>query len=261
MIWPTIAVIAVAILVSERLGVVSRSRQPALASVEKEFRAWEITPLGPYKQVKKSYFLNEDLCKNVINVLNEMSTKEPRSNWILSHTTASTFECLPATVTPRGASQNMSDFSDEPSVEAQREEAASATSRTPRIQGATIATLDQQARCADQARRAFAELGYARKTIASYESHYNAGLNKCFIEVSSSDTQGSPGTIWRNRFVQDVFEGKQYGTYAWHTEEDKKYWEVAPSQCEVLLPSGEQQFCKSDDEFALLVRMYMEDSE
>jgi len=97
--------------------------------------------------------------------------------------------------------------------------------------------------------------------MAGYESHYNVRLNKCFLQISTTDTQISPGTIWTYRFLQDAFEGKQYATYAWHTEKGKTYWEVAPFQCEVLLPSGDRRFCKSDDEFTLLIRMYMEDDE
>jgi hypothetical protein len=69
-----------------------------------EYYAWEKTPQGIYKQVKKSYFMDKELCDNVINVLNDMSTKEPPSNWVLSHTTDSTFECLPASVNPTSAS-------------------------------------------------------------------------------------------------------------------------------------------------------------
>jgi hypothetical protein len=261
LVWPATALIAVAILTFERLDVVSRWRRPPPGSVETEFRVWEKSALGAYKQVKKSYFLNGGLCKNVINVLNGMSTNQPRSNWVLSHTTASTFECLPATITPRDASQNLSDLSDDTSVETPTWKGSSIPSRTPRIPGATRATLDQQAKCADQARRAFADLGYGRKVMAGYQSHYDTRLNKCFIEVSNTDTQVSPGTIWTFRSVQDAFEGKQYGTYAWHTEKDKKYWEVAPFECEVLLPSGEQQFCTSDREFTMLIGIYMEDRE
>ena len=40
--------------------------------------------------------------------------------------------------------------------------------------------------------------------------------------------------------------------------EGKKYWEVPPLQCQVVLPSGEEQRCKSDDEFKDLIKLYME---
>lgn len=259
MIWPVIAIVAVAVLLFERVGIVSAPSSISDSSINKEFRAWEKTPIGAFKQVKKSYYLDEALCRNVITVLNEMSTKEPPSNWVLSHTTASTFECLPAAVTPRNATQEISEFSDE-HVDTTSGNPAREHLRTPLARGATLATLDQQEKCSDQARKTFAEQGYAHKSMAGYESHYNARLNRCFVEISTTDTQISPGTIWTNRFVLDAFEGKQYATYAWHTEKDKKYWEVAPFQCEILLPSGERQFCKSDAEFDLLVNMYMQDA-
>jgi hypothetical protein len=65
-----------------------------------EYFAWEKLPPGHFKQVKKDYFMNKELCRNVIDVLNNMSTRQPRSNWILSHTTDSTFECWPASMNP-----------------------------------------------------------------------------------------------------------------------------------------------------------------
>jgi len=244
-----------ALLAIDRFGL--RSASPA----EMEFHAWEKTPLGAYKQVKKSYFLNEGLCKNVVDVLNAMSTNEPPSKWALSHTTASTFACFPATVIPQGATQSVSEFSDESSGEETRDPRSTRRQGTSAIHGATVATLDQQAKCSEQARKKFIELGYAHKSMTGYESHYNSRLNKCFVDISTTDTQVTPGTIWNNRSVLDAFESKEYATYAWHTEEGKKYWEVAPFQCEVLLPSGERQFCKSDAEFTLLIAMYMQDNE
>jgi len=73
-----------------------RTSQPGI----REYYAWERTPQGQYKQVRKNYFMSEELCKNVINVLNEMSTMQPHSNYTLSHTTDSTFECWPADAPP-----------------------------------------------------------------------------------------------------------------------------------------------------------------
>ena len=86
-----------------------------------EFFAWEKTPQGQYKQVKKNYFMNEELCKNVINVLNDMSTKEPRSKWILSHQTNSTFECWPASVNPNEYYRKYSVYSDQPTTDSARQ--------------------------------------------------------------------------------------------------------------------------------------------
>ena len=122
----------------------------------------------------------------------------------------------------------------------------------------TTAGLELQAKCSEQARKAFADLGYTKNQIVGYENHYSSQVNKCFIHVQNTDTKVEPGTIWTYRNVFDAFEGKGYGTYAWHTEKDKKYWEVPPFQCEVTLMSGEKKLCQSDAEFTELVKIYME---
>jgi hypothetical protein len=81
-----------------------------------EFYAWEKTPRGEYKRVKKNYFMDEELCKNVISVLNDMSTTAPRSDWALSRTTSSTFECWSARIDPNDYRKKYSGYSDDPSV-------------------------------------------------------------------------------------------------------------------------------------------------
>ena len=73
---------------------------PIKSKVDKEFYAWEKTEDGLYRQVKKSYFMNQSACESVVATLNDMSTKQPKSNWILSHTTELTFECRPANSPP-----------------------------------------------------------------------------------------------------------------------------------------------------------------
>jgi hypothetical protein len=83
---------------------------------EDEYLAWEKLPSGEFKQVKKDYFLNKELCLNVVSVLNDMSTQRPRSNWVLSHTTDSTFECWPARVDPQEFTKHNSTHSDSPAV-------------------------------------------------------------------------------------------------------------------------------------------------
>jgi hypothetical protein len=81
-----------------------------------EYYVWEKTSSKQFKQVKKDYFLNKELCRNVIDVLNNMSTQQPRSSWALSHTTDSTFECWPASVDPNDYYKKNSTYSDSPAV-------------------------------------------------------------------------------------------------------------------------------------------------
>ncbi len=118
--------------------------------------------------------------------------------------------------------------------------------------------LDYQEKCAEQARKAFNDLGFKPNDMAGYENHYNAQLNRCFVSVQNTDTKYAP-TIWTHKTLFDAYEGKEYGDYSWHTVENKKYWEVPPFMCKVVLPSGDDQYCKSDDEFEKLIKTYMED--
>ena len=122
----------------------------------------------------------------------------------------------------------------------------------------TGAGLELQAKCSEQASKVFADMGYAKNPLAGYENHYSSAINKCFIHIQNTDSKVDPGTIWTYRNVFDAFEGKAYGTFAWHTEKGKKYWEVPPFQCEVTLMSAEKKLCQSSDEFTELVKVYME---
>lgn len=119
-----------------------------------------------------------------------------------------------------------------------------------------VVSLENQGKCAAQAKNAFQEMGFKPSDIAGYENHYDARLGKCFILVESTDTI-SPKTIMTHRTLFDAFEGRSYGEYAWRSEENKKYWEVAPFVCRVDSPTGEPQKCKTDDEFKELVKIYM----
>src|SRR5437762_3175471 len=120
---------------------------------------------------------------------------------------------------------------------------------------ASLEYLEFQSKCAEQARREFNAAGYKPNNMASYLNHYNLKLNKCFMQVESYDSSRPKAVIFTNRTVSDAFEGKVYGTYIWRTVEGKKYWEVPPLQCQVVLPSGEEQRCKSDDEFKDLIKL------
>jgi hypothetical protein len=118
--------------------------------------------------------------------------------------------------------------------------------------------LDYQEKCAEQAKKAFTDLGYKPNEMAGYENHYNKELNKCFIVVENTDAKYAP-TIWTNKSLFDAYEGKSYGEYSWHTVKDKKYWEVAPFTCKVVMPSGDDKYCASNDEFEELIKGYMKD--
>jgi hypothetical protein len=119
-------------------------------------------------------------------------------------------------------------------------------------------TLDLQEQCAKQAEEVFKFGKWDKESLADYTNHYNATLNKCFIEIQSMDAKTAPPDIFTNKTVSDAFEGKGYGEYMWKSDRVKKYWEVPPLQCRVTLPSGEERFCHSSDEFDQLIKQYME---
>jgi hypothetical protein len=119
--------------------------------------------------------------------------------------------------------------------------------------------LGLEARCAEQAGKTFADLGYKKTELSRYESHYNETLNKCFIRTESQDSYTVPGAIFAYQNVLDAFEVKQLGSYAWRGNKRRKHGEVRPFVCEVTLPSGDKRVCRSNDEFTELVKLYMED--
>ena len=118
--------------------------------------------------------------------------------------------------------------------------------------------LDLQERCAKKAEYVFQSLRFNKGELGHYTNHYNPGLQKCFILVESGTTSEP---IWIYRTLSDAYELKDYAAYSWHTVKDKKYWEVPPFECHVILPSGEKKVCASDGEFNALIRNYMEEAE
>lgn len=62
-----------------------------------------------------------------------------------------------------------------------------------------------------------------------------------YAAIISVSSQRPYECLWKYRNVFDAFEGKEYGAFAWHPEEDKKYWQVPRFECEVTLLSGEKK--------------------
>lgn len=120
------------------------------------------------------------------------------------------------------------------------------------------ASLDLQERCAKRAESEFHKMSFQKSPEApTFISHYNVKLNRCLIETFEYDVPW--GVEFSNdKFVTDAYEGKLFASYVWRTRTGKKYWEVPPTTCDVTLPSGEETFCKSEEEFDNLVKAYME---
>src|SRR5262245_56888010 len=109
--------------------------------------------------------------------------------------------------------------------------------------------LEFQERCADQARKAFKELGYKPNDVVAYTSHFNSTLKKCFMHLEYLDNNAIS-----HRNVADATEGRVYAQYMFKADKVKKYWDVAPVICQVTLGNGEERYCKTTEEFNELIR-------
>ena len=127
-------------------------------------------------------------------------------------------------------------------------QATAAASQTP--------SLELQGRCAKQAAEVFKQEGYKAGDMADFTNHYSGKMARCFVIISATRVDGNVSSVDKN--LSDAFEGKTYGSYTWINREHKKYWEVAPSECKVTLPSGEEKTCQSDEEWDQLVKAYMD---
>jgi hypothetical protein len=115
--------------------------------------------------------------------------------------------------------------------------------------------------CADQAAKLFHAAGYvengisAQGTIASYENHYNAEMNICFILIQSS-TSSSGLDMWlTSAMLVDVIERREYAELnVSHFPGGVQYL----STCELMPRYGDRQECKSVAEFRSFVTHYME---
>ncbi len=130
-------------------------------------------------------------------------------------------------------------------------------------------TLDDQERCASQARKAFQEWKNESKkgpganlveTLSSdYESHYNTKIKKCLILIEGSSTLASgKGNISTSATLMDAYERHVYAYYLWISSPTKKYWEVPPMDCELISTFQEKKNCANRDEFDAFVAGYME---
>jgi hypothetical protein len=118
-------------------------------------------------------------------------------------------------------------------------------------------TLDFQEKCARQAREEFRLYGWDKHPMAFVLNHYDAKLNRCFMEVRDTDARSVPGTILTSETVLDAFEGKLYASYAWSAEKNKRYQYAPLLDCEVTSLSGEKTVCHSSEEFDELVKQFM----
>jgi hypothetical protein len=115
-------------------------------------------------------------------------------------------------------------------------------------------TLQDQATCANQARKTFQEdsaewdrqnkqlnIGFQTQTLG-YESHYNTKINRCLMLVTRIfDDRGGDNKM--SKQLYDAIERRIYAGYSWSAHANK------PLSCELIPSHEETKFCKSEDEF------------
>ena len=116
--------------------------------------------------------------------------------------------------------------------------------------GVKTSDLDLQEKCARQAASFFRD-GYAQKKMATYESHYNQRLDRCFMMVY--DMSDVSGTVVLIKDLYDAFGGADLGTFARSTDKNGQ-----STRCFFTLPSGEEKACSTEKEFKELVKVYMQ---
>jgi hypothetical protein len=124
---------------------------------------------------------------------------------------------------------------------------------------ASPSRVDDQEKCAEQAREEFRRAGWDRGQRAKSSDHYSATLKKCFIEFDLilADDRGDVDVI---QLLSDA-DGREYATYAMAASRGGKQSETLPTVCEVALPSGEQIECSSLEQFSEYIKGYMDNSE
>lgn len=121
------------------------------------------------------------------------------------------------------------------------------------------ASLAQQKMCDEQAAKKFHEnenSAFHEKErsalIGSYTSHYDPTVNVCYVRVHSI---GGKNPMVAD-VVYDAFGGRVYANYMWINSQNKKYWEVSPSQCEIDIPGRPDEKCATSAEFDQLTEKY-----
>jgi hypothetical protein len=120
--------------------------------------------------------------------------------------------------------------------------------------------------CASQAEKQFHRLGWKESNgvnnpnVVTYQNHYNKAIGKCLPLIENY----LPGSQFLT--LLDAYEGHIYASYSWFSRENKKYWEVPPTTCEVSVSElsrskdGEnKKACASRDEFEAQIGPFMKE--
>ena len=113
---------------------------------------------------------------------------------------------------------------------------------------------EPQYQCNEKALERFRRLGLQDNATASHKGHFNTALNQCYMLIENSESKLD--TNWKHITLYDG-DGKVFASYGWHSESGEKDTDIPPYTCDVALPSGEHQTCKTEAEFRYLADTYM----
>jgi hypothetical protein len=111
------------------------------------------------------------------------------------------------------------------------------------------ASLEMQEKCSRQAEHVLSISGF-KDGLAGQENHYNANLNRCFVQVGHTSVGGRSLTGYKA--LSDAFEGKLFGELSWLSGPNRVLL------CQVTMPDGRQQRCTSQEEYEELTKTYMQ---
>ena len=113
-------------------------------------------------------------------------------------------------------------------------------------------SLDQQATCAAQAKRAFQE--YSTLGMIG-RSHYNAKINRCLILTDNTYSHGNYLSNHVN--LWDALELRNYASWLSQTETPEDLVEVVT--CELTRNFKDKKNCTTREEFDAFIAEYMEE--
>src|ERR1700676_1506672 len=113
-------------------------------------------------------------------------------------------------------------------------------------------SLDQQATCAAQAKRAFQEYSTLGMTG---KSHYNAKINRCLILTDNTYFDGKYLSNHVN--LWDAHELRDYATWLSQTETSEYLVEVVT--CELTWNFKDKKNCTTREEFDAFIAEYMQE--
>ena len=113
---------------------------------------------------------------------------------------------------------------------------------------------EQERQCAKSSADFFNGSNWTQSNVsAGYDNHFNHKLNKCFILVNTTTSQGSSLSFYR--VLMDVNGGTQsaLATYGKQVPSGVADYMVKALICDML-----DKYCNSEEEFNAFVKPYME---